>query len=490
MLISDFFDKTMLAKYNTAGPRYTSYPTAVSFHNDFTETDFSDAVLKICKTDGQSPKSLSLYLHIPFCHSLCYYCGCNKIVTRNQDKVDKYIEYLIKEINLRSQQFSQFVVDQIHFGGGTPSFLSKKQLAKILTAVKNAYRINQTIEQSIEIDPREIELSYINDLYALGFNRLSIGVQDVNKKVQEKINRVQSTKFVRDLIKHAREIGFSSINIDLIYGLPDQHKQSVTETLKQVKRMDPDRISLFSYAHMPQLFPAQRKIKDHWLPGSDEKFDLFRQCIKGLVDQGYEFIGMDHFAKPTDELSVAAKSRSLGRNFQGYTSDQSPCLLGFGVSSISNLQNAYSQNVKKPSEYYRAIDALTSETAAQTHSKCVSISDSTRNISGDKQEFPLIEKGLSLSHQDEIHRALIHQLMCNFYVDKLDFGKRYNIAFDKYFENSLQGLHSFEEDKLLSNDQFEIKIHPRGRLLVRNICMNFDAYLKTPLHQLRYSRVI
>jgi len=460
MKVSDFFDKRMLDKYNTAGPRYTSYPTAVAFHDEYSESNFAQGIAHL-ERSGEA-KTLSLYLHIPFCHSLCYYCGCNKIVTRNQDKIEEYLRHLKQEIAQRSKQFKGFVIDAIHFGGGTPSFLEYKQLHDLLTFIDEHFSVQASCEKSIEIDPRELELDYIDSLYEMGFRRISIGVQDVNKEVQEKINRIQSTDFIKAMIKRAKALGFHSVNIDLIYGLPGQSQATLLETLKEVNIMDPDRISLFSYAHMPNLFAAQRKIKDAWLPGPDAKFDLFRTAINELVQQGYEFIGMDHFAKPEDELSIAANNRTLARNFQGYTTDQASALLGLGVSSISNLGTTYAQNYKKLSEYYAAVD----------------------------KQGTAIEKGVSLSNDDIIHRAIIHQLMCNFYVNKQDFSAQYNIDFDVYFADALGQLKSFINDNLLSNTEDSITIHPRGRLLVRNICMNFDQFLQKPMHQLRYSRVI
>lgn len=460
MSVAEFFDKKILNKYNTTGPRYTSYPTAVAFSSEFTDSDFTRSISCV-NSEGKNP-SLSLYLHIPFCHSLCYYCGCNKIVTRNEDKVAQYLSYLKKEIRTRASKFDGFVVNNVHFGGGTPSFLSAQQLDDLLQEARQHFNFSNDIEQSIEVDPRRISLDYVNELYAVGFNRLSIGVQDVNKSVQEKINRVQSTTFIRELIARAKVVGFASVNIDLIYGLPGQDESSLEKTLIEVERMDPDRISLFSYAHMPNLFPAQRKIKEQWMPSADLKFSLFRQAINTLCNLGYEFIGMDHFAKQTDELSVAAKERSLSRNFQGYTTDQADCLLGLGVSSISSLGSAYAQNVKSLGDYYRAIDG----------------------------QQPLIEKGITLSQDDVIHRGLINQLMCNFFVDKKAFENKYHIHFDSFFADNLAQLQPFEDDNLITNDETSITIHARGRLLVRNICMSFDQYIESPAHLRRYSRVI
>jgi oxygen-independent coproporphyrinogen-3 oxidase len=401
-------------------------------------------------------------MHIPFCHSLCYYCGCNKIVTRQVDKADIYLNYLITEIQLQAKHARTCSVDSLHLGGGTPSFLTKKQLSRLIDAARDAFRFNDDIEMSIEIDPREIEISYIDELAQLGFNRLSIGVQDIDSKVQASINRLQSTQFIRDIIKRAREVGFHSVNVDLIYGLPHQTPLSFQNTLDEMSVMDPDRISLFSYAHMPQLFAAQRKIKDEWLPDSEAKFALFRQAIGSLTQQGYVFIGMDHFAKPKDELSKAREEKRLFRNFQGYTSSQANATLGLGVSSISSIGNIYVQNHKKLKDYYSAIDSEKSAAA----------------------------KGILLTKDDEIRRALIHALMCNFNVDKRSFGKQFKIDFDHYFAQSLASLRPFIEDKLVTNSEHSIVIHERGRLIVRNVCMSFDEYLDLPLHQMRYSRVI
>jgi oxygen-independent coproporphyrinogen-3 oxidase len=363
---------------------------------------------------------------------------------------------------LQAKHASACSVDSLHLGGGTPSFLNKAQLTRLISAARSAFHFNADIEMSIEIDPREILITYIDELAEIGFNRLSIGVQDIDSKVQESINRLQSTQFVRDIIQRARKLKFRSVNVDLIYGLPHQTPLSFQKTLDEMSIMDPDRISLFSYAHMPQLFAAQRKIKDAWLPNSDDKFALFRQAIGSLTKQGYAFIGMDHFAKPEDELSKAREEKRLFRNFQGYTTSKAHATLGLGVSSISSIGNTYVQNHKKLKDYYSAIDSKKSATI----------------------------KGVELSKDDEIRRALIHALMCNFNVNKDSFGKQFDIDFDTYFAKSLNSLAPFVEDKLVTNSAQAIVIHERGRLIVRNVCMSFDEYLDQPLHQMRYSRVI
>ena len=380
MQANQFFNPKLLSKYNTSGPRYTSYPTALEFHDDFSEQDFVNAV-------KDSPnRELSLYVHIPFCHSLCYYCGCNKVVTRHRDKADTYLAFLAKEISSRAEFFTDYTVKQLHWGVGTPSFLTHTQITKLVTLLKEKFTFADHVEMSIEIDPREIEMNLAKHLFDLGFNRLSIGVQDIDKKVQETINRVQSTEF----IAHAKQVGFNSINIDLIYGLPHQTIETFTNTLNKAHEMNVDRISLFSYAHLPSRFAAQRKLRDEWLPSVQEKFALMKLAIEKLCSFGYDFIGMDHFAKPNDELSIAQKGGTLHRNFQGYTTKGGCDLLGLGVSSISNIGTSFSQNIKELQDYYKAVDTKKN---AQV-------------------------KGVSLSKDDLIRGEVIRELMCNLYIDK------------------------------------------------------------------------
>lgn len=456
MQASQFFDDKLLSKYNTSGPRYTSYPTALEFHDQFTHQDLERAV-------QQSPhRELSLYVHIPFCHSLCYYCGCNKVVTRQRDKADTYLQFLAQEIARQAPLFSEYSVTQLHWGGGTPSFLTKQQMTLLVMLLKKHFNFSADLEMSIEIDPREIELDLADHLYQLGFNRLSLGVQDIDLKVQQAINRVQSTDFIHQFIRHAKNVGFKSINVDLIYGLPHQTPQTFAKTLNKVHEMDVERVSLFSYAHLPSRFAAQRKLRDEWLPSINEKYALMKQAIETLCDFGYDFIGMDHFAKPQDELSVAQRNGSLHRNFQGYTTNGHCDLLGLGVSSISAIGSSYSQNVKPLQDYYRAIDQ-------QQHAQ---------------------EKGFKLGQDDIIRAEVIRELMCNLKVDKQIINDKYQINFDDYFAADLPALDTFLNDGLLVNDASAIVVAPKARLLVRNICMNFDVYMKHQGDQQRFSRVI
>ena len=456
MQAMQFFDNALLRKYNTSGPRYTSYPTALEFHDQFKHEHLVQAI------EASPNRELSLYVHIPFCHSLCYYCGCNKVITRHRDKADTYLEFLAQEIASKAPLFKNYTVKQLHWGGGTPSFLRHEQITKLVELLKEKFSFAEQVEMSIEIDPREIEMNLAEHLYSLGFNRLSIGVQDIDEKVQQTINRVQSTEFIENFIAHAKKVGFKSINIDLIYGLPHQNIDTFTRTLNKAHEMDVDRISLFSYAHIPSRFAAQRKLRDEWLPSVDEKFALMKLAIETLCGFGYDFIGMDHFAKPEDELSIAQKSGNLHRNFQGYTTKGGCDLLGLGVSSISAIGNSFSQNTKELQDYYKAIDT-------QGHAHV---------------------KGVSLSNDDIIRGEVIRELMCNLYLDKNKINEKFAINFDEYFAEDLPLLQTFINDGLLNNTTDEIKVAQKARLLIRNICMSFDAYMKQHLNKQRFSRVI
>jgi oxygen-independent coproporphyrinogen-3 oxidase len=456
MQVNQFFDSALLSKYNTSGPRYTSYPTALEFHDEFSDQDFVQAV-------KNSPnRELSLYVHIPFCHSLCYYCGCNKVITRHRDKADTYLEYLAEEIISRAELFTDYTVKQLHWGGGTPSFLTHTQITKLVSLLKEKFTFADHVEMSIEIDPREIEMNLAEHLYNLGFNRLSIGVQDIDHKVQETINRVQSTEFISDFIAHAKQVGFKSINVDLIYGLPHQTLETFTKTLNKAHEMDVDRISLFSYAHLPSRFAAQRKLRDEWLPNVEQKFALMKLAIETLCGFGYDFIGMDHFAKPDDELSIAQKDGTLHRNFQGYTTKGSCDLLGLGVSSISDIGHSFSQNVKDLQTYYKAIEN-------KKHAQ---------------------EKGVKLSEDDILRGEVIRELMCNLHLDKDAISQKYSIDFDQYFAEDIALLQPFINDDLVKITEKSIHVDQKARLLIRIICMNFDAYMKQHINQQRFSRVI
>ncbi|MDN6682928.1 MAG: oxygen-independent coproporphyrinogen III oxidase, partial [Enterobacterales bacterium] len=334
------WDLALIQKYNYSGPRYTSYPTALEFSESFTETEFANAVARYPE------RALSLYVHIPFCHKLCYFCGCNKIVTRQTHKADEYLDKLAFEIRQRAPMFVGRKVSQLHWGGGTPTYLDKNQISRLMHMLRDAFDFLPDAEISIEVDPREIELDVLDHLRQEGFNRLSMGVQDFNKEVQKLVNREQDEQFIFDLIHRAKAIGFTSTNIDLIYGLPKQTPESFSYTLQKVAELNPDRLSVFNYAHMPKLFAAQRKIKDEDLPSADSKLSILQETIAMLTGSGYQFIGMDHFAHANDELAVAQREGKLHRNFQGYTTQGDSDLLGLGVSAISMIGDSYAQNRK------------------------------------------------------------------------------------------------------------------------------------------------
>ena len=450
------WDQAVLDKYNYSGPRYTSYPTALEFHEAFTIAEFDMA----CTQYPERP--LSMYIHIPFCHKLCYFCACNKVITRHAHKADEYLDALEHEIRQRAFLLNQRRVTQLHFGGGTPTFLSKKQFTRLMAILREEFYFEPDAEISIEVDPREIELDMLDHLRSEGFNRLSIGVQDFSKEVQETVNRVQDEAFIFAMVERAKQLGFRSTNLDLIYGLPKQTKESFAVTLQQVLKMQPGRLSVFNYAHMPQLFAAQRKIKDADLPKAEEKMAILQQTIAMLTDAGYQFIGMDHFALPDDELAVAQREGVLHRNFQGYTTQGDCDLVGFGVSAISMIGDCYAQNQKELKHYYAQVDEM-------RHA---------------------LWKGVSLDDDDLLRREVIKALICNFTLDKKAIESQFGIQFDRYFDEDLKLLKTFIDDELVEVTEQSIRVTPRGRLLIRNICMCFDKYLRDRARQQQFSRVI
>lgn len=450
------WDLALIQKYNYSGPRYTSYPTALEFAETFGEADFQQAVTRYPE------RALSLYVHIPFCHRLCYFCGCNKIVTRQQHKADQYLDALEQEIIHRAPLFAGRQVSQLHWGGGTPTYLNKAQISRLMGLLRHHFNFNADAEISIEVDPREIELNVLDHLRAEGFNRLSMGVQDFNKEVQRLVNREQDEEFIFALLRHAREIGFTSTNIDLIYGLPKQTPESFAFTLKRVGQLNPDRLSVFNYAHLPTLFAAQRKIKDADLPSAQQKLDILQQTITSLTEEGYQFIGMDHFARPDDELAVAQREGVLHRNFQGYTTQGDSDLLGMGVSAISMIGDCYAQNQKELKHYYQQVDE-------------------TGNA---------LWRGIALTRDDCIRRDVIKSLICNFRLDFSAVEKQWDLDFADYFADDLNLLAPLAKDGLVAVDAHGIQVTAKGRLLIRNICMCFDAYLRQKARLQQFSRVI
>ncbi|MCL4154169.1 UNVERIFIED_CONTAM: hypothetical protein GTU68_057099, partial [Idotea baltica] len=393
---------------------------------------------------------------------LCYYCGCNKVITRHSHKADEYLDVIEHEIRQRASLLNGREVTQLHFGGGTPTFLTKTQITRLMMILREEFNFTADAEISIEVDPREIELDVLDHLRNEGFNRLSIGVQDFNKEVQKLVNREQDEEFIIAMVKRAKELGFRSTNLDLIYGLPKQTQALFAETLKQVLEMKPGRLSVFNYAHMPQLFAAQRKIKDEDLPEPKEKMAILQDTIETLTGAGYQFIGMDHFALPEDELAVAQREGILHRNFQGYTTQGEADLIGFGVSAISMVGDAYAQNQKELKKYYAQVNDL-------RHA---------------------LWKGVALDSDDLLRREVIKQLICNFKLDKTMIESEFSVNFNRYFKEDLGLLQTIINDELVEVDDKEIRVTLRGRLLIRNICMCFDKYLRAKARQQQFSRVI
>ncbi|MEL7286208.1 MAG: oxygen-independent coproporphyrinogen III oxidase, partial [Pseudomonadota bacterium] len=381
---------------------------------------------------------------------------------RHSHKADEYLDVLEHEIRQRASLLGERQVTQLHFGGGTPTFLSEKQITRVMDLLRQEFTFSADAEISIEVDPREIELTMLDHLRSEGFNRLSIGVQDFNKEVQQLVNREQDEEFIFAMVDRAKELGFRSTNLDLIYGLPKQTKASFAKTLEQVLEMQPGRLSVFNYAHMPQLFAAQRKIKDEDLPKAEEKMAILQDTIATLTGAGYQFIGMDHFAMPDDELAVAQREGILHRNFQGYTTQGECDLVGFGVSAISMIGDAYAQNQKELKKYYAQVN----------------------------ESRHALWKGVSLDADDLLRREVIKQLICNFKLDKKSIESEFGVKFEQYFKEDLGLLQTFINDELVEVDDNEIRVTLRGRLLIRNICMCFDKYLRAKARQQQFSRVI
>tara|TARA_R110001583_G_scaffold1439_1_gene11416 strand:- start:497 stop:1867 length:1371 start_codon:yes stop_codon:yes gene_type:complete len=454
------WDSSLIGKYDLSGPRYTSYPTAPQFDSTISKIALIDKMLM------PSEKPLSLYFHIPFCAHLCYYCACNKIVTKQYDKGVEYVELLGEEMRLRSLMLDHTrKVTQLHFGGGTPTFLTEELIQVLFSDIKQYFNLinDGTQDYSIEIDPREITYSKLKLLTEMGINRISVGVQDFDIKVQEAIHRVQPVDMVADLVIYSRELGIKSINFDLIYGLPYQSIEGFKETLEQVVTLSPERISLFNYAHLPDRFRSQKRILDESLPTPSMKLNLLKMSIEYLISAGYEYIGMDHFAKPSDSLAQAQKQGKLQRNFQGYTTHAGTDLVAFGVSAISDLSGVYIQNHTDLSTYRSSIE---------------------------KGQLS-IAKGYISDFDDRIRHQVIMTLLAQFELSVAKIENDHNISFFEYFSAEVDNLMPMAEDGMLEIDkngmQTIIRVTERGRLLIRCICMVFDKYLNGTI---KYSKVI
>jgi oxygen-independent coproporphyrinogen III oxidase len=454
------FDLDLIHRYDKAGPRYTSYPTAVQFHEGFNEATYREYA------DNSNAKlnPLSLYLHVPFCDTVCFYCACNKVATKNRSLAVPYLSALHEEIALQSALFNrERPVTQLHWGGGTPTFLSHEQMHDLMQQIKTHFLMlaDDAGEYSIEIDPRETQSDTVAFLRELGFNRMSLGVQDFNPKVQKAVNRIQSPEETFAVLDAARNEGFKSISLDLIYGLPHQTVESFSQTLQDILTVKPERLSVFNYAHLPTLFKPQRRINETDLPDSSEKLAILQQTIQQLTEAGYVYIGMDHFALPDDELAIAQRNGSLYRNFQGYSTHADCDLIGLGTTSIGKVDDSYSQNVKTLEEYYALIDG---------------------------KHIPVF-RGVGLTADDKLRRAVITQLICHFSLDIPAIEKLYHIDFKSYFSIEWTELETMQNDGLLERHEDRIDILPAGRLLVRNICMTFDRYLRQNQEK-RFSKVI
>lgn len=454
------FDPALIRRYDKSGPRYTSYPTALQFHDGYGEADYRAAALASNVRSGP----LSLYFHIPFCDTLCFYCGCNKVVTKNRARAAPYLARLHKEIALQAALFSrERSVDQLHWGGGTPTFISHDEMRALMRVTREHFRLrdDDSGEYSIEIDPRETDRDTIAVLRELGFNRLSLGVQDFDARVQRAVNRLQSVAETFAVMEQARRQGFKSISVDLIYGLPFQSTASFARTLDSIIAVAPDRLSVFNYAHLPEMFMPQRRIKETDLPSPAEKLDILKMSSERLAAAGYVYIGMDHFARPDDELAVAQRNHTLYRNFQGYSTHAECDLVAFGITAIGMVGNTYSQNVKGLEEYYQRLDA---------------------------GELP-IYRGVVLDTDDLLRRAVITQLICHFELDMARITEQFGVDFSNYFADELRELAPFEADGLVTTEGDLVRVRPAGRLLIRNVCMVFDRYLRGQPAQ-RYSKVI
>lgn len=452
-------------KYDKPGPRYTSYPTAPQFNEKFTQEDYIDEIVKT--NYGNNLPDLSLYFHLPYCDTLCFFCGCNMLITRNRDRIKEYIKYVQKEIDLlRTYLLPDRKVAQHHWGGGTPTHLNPDEIDLLASYISKSFDFKLDSENSCEIDPRELTKAHLEALRNNGFNRISMGVQDFNDKVQKAINRIQPEDITRQAVEWVRELGYQSINLDLIYGLPFQTAKSFADTVDKIIDISPDRIALFNYAHVPWIKKHMALIHQEDLPTPEVRLKILKSSVEQLTAAGYIFIGMDHFAKPDDELSIALKEKKLYRNFQGYSTNAGTDLYAMGITSISQLKNIYAQNYKTEKEYYKSLNDEIIPTA----------------------------KGYKLSEDDHIRREVIMRLMCDFELNFKLIEEKFNINFKDYFAKGLNsaegGLREMQNDELVEISDKGIIVKDMGRLLIRNIAMNFDGYIERKEDKARYSRTV
>jgi oxygen-independent coproporphyrinogen-3 oxidase len=455
------FSEELIRRFDKLGPRYTSYPTADRFHTEFSENSYI-SYLEQRASDTRKNPPLSIYIHVPFCESLCYFCACNKIITKDHSRTTEYLRYLAKEMALVVAKIGpDRRTAQLHFGGGTPTFLNPDELRELMALIRSHFEILPDAELGIEIDPRTVSDDTLALLAELGFNRTSFGVQDFDPAVQQAVNRIQPYEMVEKAVTASRKAGFESINADLIYGLPKQSMGSFNRTLDQVIELSPDRIALYNYAHLPSRFKAQRQIIESELPSAEERLQIFLMSVRRLLDAGYIYIGLDHFSKPEDELNKARLDKSLHRNFQGYTTRADCDLIGFGVSAIGKVGHSYSQSVRTIKAYYEHLDA---------------------------DQLP-IEKGFSLTADDVLRRQVIMELMCSGPVDFAAINDAHGIDFLTYFSDELAQLQQYQDAELIQVDQNSIVVTAKGRMFVRAVGMVFDKYLAQQTGA-KYSKLI
>ena len=458
------FDPSLMARYDVPAPRYTSCPTAPQFHAGFGEAQLREAAMESNRTGAP----LSLYVHVPFCMSPCFYCGCNRVITRDACKADQYLEYLRREIAMTAPLFDTGrTVRQLHLGGGTPNFLDIARLDVLMRELGKHFRFAKDhggVEAGIEVDPRFADFDYVCELGALGFNRISIGVQDFDPEVQAAVNRLQTVAQTCEAVEAAWTADFESVNLDLIYGLPRQTLAGFERTLDQVVRIAPDRVAVYGYAHLPRLFKAQRQIDAADLPNAARRLRLFGLAVEKLCGAGYVYVGMDHFARPDDELVHAQARGTLQRNFQGYSTHGDSDIVGLGVSAIGRIGDSYSQNARDLPGYYMALD---------------------------NDRLPVV-RGIALDVDDVVRRAAINELMCQGVLDMHAFGERHGIVFADYFAAELERLRQLETDGLVELRAGGLGVTSRGRFLLRNVAMCFDAYLshETQTSQPPYARSV
>jgi oxygen-independent coproporphyrinogen III oxidase len=454
-------DLDLVKKYDRPGPRYTSYPTAPQFHDGFKSENYLDEVIRT--NNLENPPDLSLYFHIPFCDTLCYFCGCNMIISRNRGRIKEYVNYLKNEIDLLRTYLKQNrKVSQLHWGGGTPTHLMPNEIKDLITYINQNFEFVENPENGCEIDPRELTFDHLAALREGGFNRISMGVQDFDPKVQEAVNRIQPEALTRQVVDWVRELKFHSINLDLIYGLPFQTVSEFEKSVDAIIDISPDRVALFNYAHVPWMKKHMALIQEKDLPSPEEKLQILKMSVEKLTSAGYEFIGMDHFAKPDDELSKAFHEKKLYRNFQGYSTNAGTDLYAMGITSISQFGNVYAQNYKTEKEYFEALN---------------------------EGIFPTM-KGYTMNEDDIIRKEVIMRIMCDFELDFASIENKFNINFEEYFAYGLNNFDELISDGLVEIKDRKIHIAEMGRLLIRNVAMNFDGFLERKEDAGRYSRTV